>query len=143
MKRHPALIPLSHDHHQGLVQGRRLRRAAERDGPERREAAADFLSFFADDTSRHFRDEEERLFPLLVDAEDPATELLTRALLEHQRLYALAGELRGELAAGDVSATQMRRIAQALDEHIRFEERTLFPLIESVVSEGALRQLQA
>jgi hypothetical protein len=27
MKRHPALVPLSHDHHQALVEARRLRRA--------------------------------------------------------------------------------------------------------------------
>jgi hypothetical protein len=30
MKRHPALIPLSRDHHNGLVQASRLRRIEER-----------------------------------------------------------------------------------------------------------------
>ena len=29
MKRHPALIPLSHDHHRALVEARRLRQAAD------------------------------------------------------------------------------------------------------------------
>ena len=139
---HPALIPLSHDHHHGLVHSRRLRKAAEGDGPERRDAAAAFLSFFDRDTRQHFRDEEEQLFPLLVDADGPATELLVRALLEHQRLHALVGRLNGELDAGDVSAAQMRELAHALEQHIRFEERTLFPLIESVASEDPLRRLQ-
>jgi hypothetical protein len=54
MKRHPALIPLSHDYHHGLVQARRLRRAAARDAPERHDAASAFLSVFARNTRQHF-----------------------------------------------------------------------------------------
>ena len=142
MKRHPALIPLSHDHHHALAQARRLDREAARDAPERRKAAAAFLTFFARDTRTHFRDEEERFFPLLVDAEAPATELLTRALLEHQHLHALVRTLESEVAQGDVSATTMRKLAGTLEEHVRFEERALFPLIESVTPEDALRRLQ-
>ena len=124
------------------MQARRLRRAAAADPSERRQAAAAFLEFFQAETRRHFRDEEERFFPLLVDAEAPAGELLARALLEHQRLYALIGELENGLAAGDVATTQMQQLAETLEEHIRFEERTLFPLIEQVASRSALRRLQ-
>lgn len=142
MKRHRALIPLSHDHHHGLVQARRLHRGATRDAPGRRKAAAAFLGFFARDTRTHFREEEERFFPLLIDADAPATELLTRALLEHQHLHALVHKLEIEVAARDVSATTMRKVAETLEEHIRFEERDLFPLIESVTPEDALRRLQ-
>ncbi|HET8651787.1 MAG TPA: hemerythrin domain-containing protein [Gaiellaceae bacterium] len=142
MKRDAALIPLSHDHHHGLVQARRLRRAAADDPARRREAAAAFLAFFAEETRTHFRQEEERFFPLLVDAEAPATELLTRALLEHQRLHALARVLGAQVETGDVSQALMEELADALDEHIRFEERTLFPLMEQVVPEEALRRLQ-
>ena len=138
VKRHRALVPLSHDHHHGLVQARRLRRAAEGELPERREAAASFVEFFASDTRPHFRDEEE----LLVGAREPATELLTRALLEHQRLYALVGTLDDELAAGEASEATMGELAQTLEAHIRFEERTVFPLIEQVASEAALRRLE-
>lgn len=142
MKRDPALVPLSHDHHHGLVEARRLRRAAAGDGDERRRAAAAFLQFFAGETLRHFREEEERFFPLLVDAEAPATELLGRALMEHQRLYALTGALEDELAEGVAPAARMRELADAFDEHIRFEERILFPLIEQVAPERALRRLR-
>jgi quercetin dioxygenase-like cupin family protein len=143
MKRHRALVALSHDHHHGLVQARRLRRAAESDLAERREVAAAFVGFFARDTRPHFRDEEERFFPLLVGADQPASELLVRALLEHQRLYALVGKLDGELASGGASETTMRQLAQTLEEHIRFEERTVFPLIEKVASDEALRRLES
>ena len=50
MKRHPALRALSSDHHQGLVQARRLVRAAEEaplDAPVLTQAAAAFLEFWA------------------------------------------------------------------------------------------------
>jgi quercetin dioxygenase-like cupin family protein/hemerythrin-like domain-containing protein len=135
------LIPLSHDHHHGLVQARRLLRGAARDEPGRREAAAVFLGFFAHYMRTHFREEEERFFPLLVDADAPATELLARVLLEHQHLHALVGKLEIEVAASEVSATTMRKLAETLEEHIRFEDRVLFPLIESVTPEDVLRRL--
>ena len=89
MKRRPGLIALSHDHHHALVAARRLRQAA--GDPA---ASAAFLRFFADESVRHFRDEEECLFPLVADA-DEARPLLVRALLDHQRLHALAARLAG------------------------------------------------
>ena len=46
MKRHPALVALSHDHHHALVEARRLRRAAAADN-EPAAAAAAFRRFFA------------------------------------------------------------------------------------------------
>jgi quercetin dioxygenase-like cupin family protein len=36
----------------------------------------------------------------------------------------------------------MRRLGELLEEHIRFEERMLFPLIEDVASETDLRRLE-
>ena len=68
MKRHPALIPLSRDHHDGLVQAVRLRRAAaDGDASARLAAAREFVEFFRNEERVHLRDEEEELFPLLVD----------------------------------------------------------------------------
>jgi quercetin dioxygenase-like cupin family protein len=134
------LTPFSHDHHHGLVQARRLRLAAARQTADRREAAADFLTFFARDTRLHFREEEERLFPLLVGADDPGTELLTQALLEHQLLHALVHALERELGRGNAPATEMRQLARALERHIRFEERTLFPFIEDLITDEGVRR---
>ena len=135
MNRHAALIQFSHDHHHGLVEARRLRRAAAAGPGERRQAAAAFLASFERETKPHLRDEEERLFPLLVGGGERATELLGRALLEHQEIYALARDLTGD-------AEDMQRLAGLLDAHIRFEERTLFPLIEEVASEAALGRME-
>jgi len=117
VKRHPALIPLSHDHHHALVQAARLRRG-EVDG---------FTEFFAVDLARHFRQEEEVVFPLLaeVGAEPPE---LTQALLDHQRIRAQAR--RPDALLGEL-----------MEAHIRLEERVLFGTIERVVPEERLAEL--
>jgi mannose-6-phosphate isomerase-like protein (cupin superfamily) len=125
VKRHRALVPLSHDHHHALVAARRLRRAAEADAADEADA---FSRFFAEESVRHFREEEEQLFPLVADSEE-ARPLVVRALLEHQQLHALAGRL-----ANGESATR-RELADLLEGHVRFEERELFPLIERLVAD--------
>lgn len=129
MKRQPALISLSHDHHHALVQARRLRRAADRDDDPGAAAAA-FVEFFAAISVPHFREEEEELFPLVADS-DAARPLVVEVLLEHQRLHALVAELQ---SSGDVRAP-MREIGELLEAHVRREERELFPLIERLAAD--------
>jgi mannose-6-phosphate isomerase-like protein (cupin superfamily) len=123
MKRRPGLIALSHDHHHALVAARRLR-----DGAGDSLASEAFLRFFSDESVRHFRDEEERLFPLVTDS-DEARPLLVRALLEHQQLHALAARLAG----GEAAAA--RDLGELLEAHVRFEERELFPMIERLLGD--------
>jgi quercetin dioxygenase-like cupin family protein len=123
MRRHPALVPLSHDHHHALVQARRLREQG-------MTAAPAFLRFFAAETLRHFRDEEELVFPLLEDEPDE----LRQVLLEHQRIRALARRLRG---GEDVT----RELGELLDGHVRLEEQQLFDLIQRLVPDALLDEL--
>ena len=141
VKRHAALVPLAHDHHHALVEARRLSRSADGGEVVRRDAVERFLAFYAADTIEHFREEEERLFPLLVDHGDAATELLLRALLEHQRIHALVQRLREGVATGSADRATMRELGELLHAHIRLEERELFPLIETTVSEQALAEI--
>jgi mannose-6-phosphate isomerase-like protein (cupin superfamily) len=129
LKRHRALVPLSHDHHHALVEARRLRRAA--DGEDPAATASAFLRFFAEESVRHFREEEELLFPLVAEVEE-ARELVVAALLQHQRLHALAARLRR--SPGDESVA--RDLGELLEAHVRLEERELFPLIERIVGDG-------
>jgi len=138
MKRHPALVPLSHDHQHALVEARRLRRAA--DAPEATGAATAFLRFFAEETVPHFREEEELLFPSFIEFEE-ARELIVQALLEHQRLHALTARLQQLVTAGAQVEDVMRELGELLQAHVRLEERQLFPLIERLLAEvtGPLR----
>src|SRR5262245_54462619 len=127
MKRHPALISLSHDHHHALVEARRLRRAADRDDPG--PAAAAFADFFAAVSVPHFREEQETLFPLVATVEE-ARPFVVEALLDHQRLYALVADLQ---RSPDARRT-MREIGELLEVHVQREERELFPLIERLAA---------
>ena len=129
MKRHRALITLSHDHHHALVEARRLRQAADR-GEDPADAAAAFVRFFRTSSVPHFREEEETIFPFVVQA-DEARPLLVQALLEHQELHALTAAL--EDGGNDVRAT-MRDLGERLEAHVRLEERELFPLIERLAA---------
>jgi hemerythrin-like domain-containing protein len=98
---------------------------------DREDATAEaraFARFFAEESVPHFRDEEERLFPLVAFSED-ARPLVVRALLEHQQLHALARRL------GTGEREPMRELAELLVAHVRFEERELFPLIERLLGD--------
>ena len=128
MKRHQALIGLSHDHHHALVQARRLRRAAQA-GDDPAPAVDAFVAFFRADTLRHFREEEESIFPLVAGS-DEARPLLVETLLDHQRLRLLVRELEQSPEPRGF----MREIGGLLEAHVRREERELFPLIERLAA---------
>lgn len=135
MRRHLALVPLSHDHHRALVAARRARRAADGSSDARVEAARAFLVFFDGHARGHFREEEERVFPLLLEAGGDPPDELAVALLEHARLRALAHRLGASLAHGEVAAQLLEQAGELLESHIRLEERVLFPMIEERAAE--------
>jgi iron-sulfur cluster repair protein YtfE (RIC family) len=161
VRRLPALVPLTHDHHHALVAARRLGQAAAGDRAERRAAAGAFLRFFDGDTIAHFREEEELLFPLLVEAAGEVPEVLRRVLVEHAeihgavlRLRRVAGADPGQDGAGPsgggagpgeggdaAEAAVMRDVARRLEGHVHLEERQLFREIERAVPAEALDAL--
>ena len=142
MKRHPALIPLSRDHHGGLVQALRVRRAATNgDASARLAAAREFVEFFRNEERVHLRDEEEELFPLFLRHVQPQPALLRQARLQHMQLEGFARKLDIAVAAGIVDRETLDAAGELLDAHIRLEERQLFPLIEELVPGDELQRL--
>ena len=142
MKRHPALISLSRGHHNGLVQGSRLRRAAgDGDASARLAAAGDFVEFFRNEERAHLRDEEEELFPLLLRNVPAQPAPLREARLQHMQLEGFARKLAIAVAAGIVDRATLDAAGELLEAHIRLEERQLFPLIEELVPDDELRRL--
>lgn len=122
MKRHPFLISLSREHHRGLVLARRAARWAGSDSATRSAAWTAVRAAFEAELEPHFRDEELRLLPRLDGARD---DLVSRTRGDHERLRHLALHGRGP---GD-----LRAFGELLKEHIRFEERQLFPAIEATL----------
>lgn len=135
MKRSEALIPLSHDHHQALFVAKLLRDAP--DAPDRGKGARSaFMEFWRKDGEVHFRIEEEVLAPGVGLPAGVASDGLTRMRDEHALIRGLVSSLTAES-----DPEQLREIGQALSDHVRFEERELFPLIEGTLAADQLEML--
>ena len=144
MKRAAELRQLSDDHHQGLVQARRLRKATTGEGAgPLEEAAKNFLEFWQRDTSAHFRREEEVLLPVLARygqdglGREPVAEMLG----QHARIRGLVMQLSDEYANGNLRPETLGEIGELLEAHIRLEEREVFHMIEEVLPEAALKEV--
>lgn len=138
MKRSPELRDLSEQHHYALVAARTLRLAAEGTG-ELKAAVADFLGTWEREIQPHFQCEEAVLLPIFAGAAGDDDPLIGRTLVEHVRLRRLIRSLSSADEAG--LRTAAAEVARALHDHIRFEERQLFPAIETACAGEALELL--
>jgi mannose-6-phosphate isomerase-like protein (cupin superfamily)/hemerythrin-like domain-containing protein len=144
MKRHSSLRKLSADHHGGLVRARLLRRAAAGEGAPPAGVAREFLQFWEEDTSPHFREEEEVLLAVYARySGDLDAEPIRSMVADHARIRGLVMTLIEEDRSGEVSTDTLRKIGEELEAHIRLEERRVFPLVESYLSEQGLGEIGA
>jgi hemerythrin-like domain-containing protein len=137
MKRSPALVSLSRDHHEALAVALRLRRAATDDASSAIDA---FEEFWEDGGRRHFELEEKFLLPAVPGYGDPAwADLSDRVRAEHNAIRHAASALRAVGGARRVAAAH--ELGQMLHAHVRFEERRVFALLQDRLSEERLAQL--
>ena len=130
IKRHPALQPVSREHHQGLLLCWKIRTGlAKKVEISRIKTYVDW--FYEHHILPHFRMEESTIFPVLGNNH----ELVRRALTEHRRLKMLFEE-RTEV---DES---LRRLEKELEAHIRFEERVLFNEIQNAATPKELEEIK-
>lgn len=126
MKRSPALLQLSREHHTALV----LAKRAQGMNPENTEAVLRFMAqtveTFTRELEPHFQNEETRLLPALERVGE--VDLVKRTLTEHEELRRLVSQLR----AADTAS--LSRFGATLEAHVRFEERELFEVAEAVLS---------
>lgn len=140
--RHPSLAPLSHDHHHGLALSLRCRKQAlGRLQPRGAEGlqlqAREFRGFFDKQLTRHFRAEEEILFPFMRAAVPQSAPLLDELIDDHDALR----QAVENLGAGAALSKQIFDVGDLLERHIRREERELFPLFEKYVDSERARAL--
>lgn len=136
MKRSEALAELSRDHHHGLVVAQRLSRATGETAAAAREA---FLAYWRDEGQAHFRDEEDLLLPAFARFGSASDEAVVRSLTEHVDLRRRAADV----TEGSASVDDLHELGRRLRDHIRHEERVLFPLIEDALPDDRLAQLAA
>jgi hemerythrin-like domain-containing protein len=132
MKRADALRPLSREHLAALLAAKRL---GEADDLE--EARSVFLEFWEEDGRHHFRVEEEVLLPTWSLYAEIDAAGVKRMLDEHLAIRREA--LR--LVDKESSLENVRALGTLLHDHVRFEERQLFPAIEAALDAETLGRL--
>jgi iron-sulfur cluster repair protein YtfE (RIC family) len=135
MRRVAALETLSRDHHLALVIAQKLRRATVDTAPTARRA---FISYWETEGQDHLRSEEELLLPAFARHGDAGHDAVVRVLVDHVDLRRLAADLGTQ---PDPPLHQLRDLGELLHDHVRHEERTLFPLIERALPEPELAAL--
>jgi iron-sulfur cluster repair protein YtfE (RIC family) len=136
MKRHPALIPLSREHQPALLLAQVLKKDAPAFNgmPQTLEDKAAFaLKMYTVNLQIHFAKEEE-VFGKIKGIHAEIDRLATEIIAEHKQLAAAF------LALDKTSHTaeELDALGNALDDHIRKEERVLFPLMQEHCSEDVL-----
>lgn len=134
MKRAEALRPLSREHLVALLAAKKLREADDLE-----EAARAFLEFWHVHGRRHFRVEEEVLLPVWALHAEVDRDGVRRMLDEHLAIRREALLLE----AGETTLEQAHELGRLLHDHVRFEERELFPRAEADLDARDLDRLAA
>ena len=149
MRRDPALVRLSRDHHQALVVAQDLRRATQ---GTLNTAIESFRMYWERDGAEHFAAEEQILLPLLAEQARQGESVVTDVLIDHLVLRDQADRVLGRPSGSD-RLEDARALGTSLTEHVRREdvrrsatlhrreERVLFPLLERVLSADQLTDL--
>jgi hemerythrin superfamily protein len=132
IKRNPALVEFSKDHHFGLLLVWKIRQGLRSGIAPVRISRYVSCSYVAD-LAQHFADEETYLFPNLSQT-DPQR---IRAEREHEALRSLVAVIK----QNPNDENKLQEYANLLDAHIRFEERELFNRLQAYMQEEQLLKL--
>ena len=132
MQRDKRLRGLSSEHHHALRLARRVAEACRGEGPDE-DLAHEVDREWQQQLGPHFTTEEELLLPGLAKAGE--AEMAERIRGDHARLR---DHLRAALA-GELS--RLASFAELLHQHVRFEERVLFPACEELLDPATLEQV--
>ncbi|MDI3321257.1 hemerythrin domain-containing protein [Pinibacter soli] len=122
IKRSEHLVRLSREHHSGLLFCWKIRQGLKKNVDTER--IRKYVGYFwQNDLEEHFREEENILFALKSDDDK-----VKKALHEHVQIKALIDSIT---ESNSPEASQLTSLADAIDNHIRFEERELFPYLET------------
>jgi len=131
MKRHKALIPLSQDHHNGLM----LAQLIKKDAPEYKGLPTDLegkvkytIDSWENELKIHFNNEEEILFPSVKGKNEEIDDLIAELVAEHEIIKEKIKSLESKKDAQEM----LNDLGVILEKHIRKEERVLFPKLQSV-----------
>jgi hemerythrin-like domain-containing protein len=132
MKRHKSLAVLSSDHHKGLNMAKLLKTAIGLPSAEINNIYKKFKEFFETELAEHFSEEETFLVPPLSN-----NDLIKRMCEEHKAMK----EMFNKLSTSEHIGNSLAELGKLLENHIRFEERELFGMIENTLTEAELLEI--
>jgi hemerythrin-like domain-containing protein len=134
IKRSKHLLLISREHHFGLLFCWKIRQGIKlKIDPTRITRYVQY--FWQNQLHAHFKEEEMLIFL------DKADTLIQKAQEEHVHIENQIQKILQ--AANPVTHQQLNGVADAIDNHIRFEERTLFPHLEKIFTEAQLENIGA
>ncbi len=131
MKRHESIVTLSREHHFGLLFCWKIRQGIKKQVPAER--IQPYVNYFWNShLQKHFDEEETLLFILIHDS------FVEEAIAEHKHIRQL---IEAVITTKQLASNQLSILADTLDNHIRFEERIVFPHIQKKLPEEKLAEL--
>jgi hemerythrin-like domain-containing protein len=131
--RNEQIKKLSRDHHFSLLFCWKIRQGLKNNlQPER---ICEYVQYFwQQNLQQHFREEEKILFAPIKDRQ------VQRAINEHKQIRHQIEGLADYLGKNDIQKS-LARIADMVDDHVRYEERTLFPHLEKKLKKEQLENI--
>lgn len=140
IKRHDAIAPLSRHHHHVLVMSLKISKLGINPSQDEVQALRDEIkSLWVTGGQEHFREEEEILLPAYARYASINQQVIIEMLLEHVEIRSLIYAIDQEQAN---LVENIRKLGVMLEQHVRKEERIIFPLIEAALPEDVLQQLK-
>lgn len=133
IKRSKALLPLSREHHVDLLLAWKIRKGLLNHAEYQR--MVDYIKYLEENLiNGHFDDEEKLLFDLLP-VED---KMCAAARNEHKQIRHLIAEICDKK---NYDNGLFRQLADLVEAHVRYEERELFPYLETKLPEQKLEEV--
>ncbi|TXH20976.1 MAG: hemerythrin domain-containing protein [Chitinophagaceae bacterium] len=130
MRRSEHIIELSRDHHVGLLFCWKIRQGINKNiAIDRMVAYVDY--FWHQNLKTHFEEEEKYLFVLEGDLK------IQKAIDEHVSIEKDINTILND----SVSIDSLNALADSVDQHIRYEERDLFPYLEQTIPPSELEHI--
>ena len=131
IKRNKNITWLSKDHHFGLLAGWKINMGI-KFSIEAERIKKYILFFWEHHLEQHFKEEELLLFNTMED------DKITEAIEQHKNLREKIKSFRENEV---VDNFLLQQFAKELNDHIRYEERILFPFLEKALSESQLQDI--
>ncbi|HEX5154864.1 MAG TPA: hemerythrin domain-containing protein [Parafilimonas sp.] len=131
IKRNDNLVSLSRDHHAALLFCWKIRTGLKLQ-IETARMKRYVHYFWQTHLQPHFYEEETILFVPIRDA------AVQKALNEHA---AIKEQVKEIIASENIQPLPLKMLADAVDNHVRYEERELFPHLENMLTEEQLKEI--